>query len=344
MNPPDPATLPLRDIQLPSPVPWWPPAPGWWVLAGLVVVALALAVWAWRRHVARRLGRAALADIAAVEARFAADDDAHACARALSRLAHRMALVAAGPRAAASAGADWLAVLDSLGPAPLPEHLRPLLTRAPYAPAVAAAAPRDDYTALAAHLRAVARTLPARPAPERGVTAAASAAVAASVDPHKGAARLPPGAAALAPEPRVGTGAASAGIAGVGLGLQGMTAADTNAARTQPAGASAAATHATDTRSADISSADISSADTRSSDTRSSDARSSDISSANTRSAAPDKADTDAASTNEAGANAAGPADAGADTADPEVAAGVPTGADAAGRSPASTSMKDRRV
>lgn len=40
----------LRDIHLPAPPSWWPPAPGWWVLAALVLLALAIGVWIWRRH------------------------------------------------------------------------------------------------------------------------------------------------------------------------------------------------------------------------------------------------------------------------------------------------------
>jgi len=40
----------LRDIHSAAPVPWWPPAPGWWVLALLVLVLL---TWAGRRVLAR---------------------------------------------------------------------------------------------------------------------------------------------------------------------------------------------------------------------------------------------------------------------------------------------------
>ena len=38
---PDPASLEnLRDIAVPPPVPWWPPAPGWWVLGLLALLVL----------------------------------------------------------------------------------------------------------------------------------------------------------------------------------------------------------------------------------------------------------------------------------------------------------------
>ena len=61
----DPTSLQnLRDIVEPAPVPWWPPAVGWWIL--LVVVA-AFAVWlasrAWRRRHANAYRRAALKEL-----------------------------------------------------------------------------------------------------------------------------------------------------------------------------------------------------------------------------------------------------------------------------------------
>jgi hypothetical protein len=48
----------LADIHLPDAVPFWPPAPGWWVLAALVLLALALL---YRHQIARLFLRRRLA-------------------------------------------------------------------------------------------------------------------------------------------------------------------------------------------------------------------------------------------------------------------------------------------
>jgi len=60
MNPQfDPSQLPLRDIHLPDAVAWWPPAFGWWFLAGGIVIAgIVLGVRAWRQRRHRAAMRA----------------------------------------------------------------------------------------------------------------------------------------------------------------------------------------------------------------------------------------------------------------------------------------------
>ena len=40
----------LRDIHLPAEPSWWPPAPGWWLLAVLALLVIVVVLWAWRRH------------------------------------------------------------------------------------------------------------------------------------------------------------------------------------------------------------------------------------------------------------------------------------------------------
>ncbi|MGF2735249.1 DUF4381 domain-containing protein [Marinobacter sp. DUT-1] len=49
MNPQDPLSQ-LRDIHLPATGGFWPPAPGWWILAVLILGALALVVVVLLRH------------------------------------------------------------------------------------------------------------------------------------------------------------------------------------------------------------------------------------------------------------------------------------------------------
>jgi Domain of unknown function (DUF4381) len=107
----------LRDWHLPDPVSWWPPAPGWWLVAGLALAAGALVLHWWLRR--RRQGapaRAALAELERLGAGLVADRDGRQYAAAVSALLRRLALVRY-PReqVAGLAGADWLAFLDRSG-------------------------------------------------------------------------------------------------------------------------------------------------------------------------------------------------------------------------------------
>lgn len=69
MNPPD-ALSQLKDIHQPPTGGLWPPAPGWWLLALVTLVLIAVSVWLLRRHRQktrwRRLARAELARLSAV--------------------------------------------------------------------------------------------------------------------------------------------------------------------------------------------------------------------------------------------------------------------------------------
>ncbi|MFT6420574.1 MAG: hypothetical protein ACJA05_000083 [Porticoccus sp.] len=60
MNPQDPLSQ-LRDIHLPDPIGWWPPAPGWWLLALLLLSAMTYCLWRLKkRHQDNRYRREAL--------------------------------------------------------------------------------------------------------------------------------------------------------------------------------------------------------------------------------------------------------------------------------------------
>src|SRR5690606_35172666 len=88
----DPSHLPLRDIHLPGAVPFWPPAPGWWVLAAVVLgVLIALGVRRWLH----RQQRAALRAIAMLRAQLESGAPPAECVQHLSSVMRRFAMTTA---------------------------------------------------------------------------------------------------------------------------------------------------------------------------------------------------------------------------------------------------------
>lgn len=59
----------LNDIVLPGPAPWWPPAPGWYLLTALLLAGLLyLAIRWWRGWRKNRYRRQALRELLAIRA------------------------------------------------------------------------------------------------------------------------------------------------------------------------------------------------------------------------------------------------------------------------------------
>ena len=115
---PDPYSLDnLRDIVEPASIPWWPPAPGVWLLLALVVVwtVAGLILWwvHWRRQAYRRAGLRELREIAA---RLDTAPERTTALVDLAALLKRVALVAyAREHVAALSGDAWLTFLDRTG-------------------------------------------------------------------------------------------------------------------------------------------------------------------------------------------------------------------------------------
>jgi len=116
MNSPDPASLQnLNDIALPTTVGWWPLAPGWYFLIGLLLLALAwLSYRALQHWIKNRYRRAALTELQILAEDTQNTEKRDSSLRQLPVLLKRTAL-SAYPRhqVASLSGADWYGFLNS---------------------------------------------------------------------------------------------------------------------------------------------------------------------------------------------------------------------------------------
>ena len=112
----EPGTLVLRDIHGLDAIPWWPLAPGWWYLLGLIGLLLLLVllrewmiysgIWLGWRADARRQLRALKKALRT--------EDPRVLAGRLSELLRRIAMARSGRREAAGlTGDDWLQWLNA---------------------------------------------------------------------------------------------------------------------------------------------------------------------------------------------------------------------------------------
>ena len=115
MNPAATATLDLRDIHAAAPPAFWPPAPGWWVVALLIIAILVLStLWLLRRYRLYRLKGDIMDEIESLSDCSAENTEeftAH-----LSMLLRRIALRRySHEQVAPLTGSDWLRFLDETG-------------------------------------------------------------------------------------------------------------------------------------------------------------------------------------------------------------------------------------
>ncbi len=126
-----PDQLPLHDIHLPAPIGWWPLAPGWWILCGLILL-IPIFVWIlWRFRQRRQMQRIALQQLEKM-----ADLPEPELLVALSRLLRQAAIIHF-PRhdCAGLSGQAWLEFLDRpLSDRPFSTGVGRCLIDAPYRP------------------------------------------------------------------------------------------------------------------------------------------------------------------------------------------------------------------
>lgn len=137
--------LPLKDIHLPEPVGFWPPAPGWWLIAIVIPVSYLLLLYIYRRYKQKSVLKSAakmLENIKNLE-----NSDPLQTLAAISAWLRRVAISTA-PRenVAGLQGSAWLAWLDAgLADAPFSQGMGRCLADAPYRQSV----PADiDFNAL----------------------------------------------------------------------------------------------------------------------------------------------------------------------------------------------------
>lgn len=113
MNPADPLAE-LKDIHLPPPISAWPPAPGWWVLAALFLLALIAGIALWLRHRRRTAyRRAALRALDQLHNDWQQQHNDMQTLHAINQLLKRTALAAYPRTEVAALGGDaWLDFLD----------------------------------------------------------------------------------------------------------------------------------------------------------------------------------------------------------------------------------------
>jgi hypothetical protein len=144
---PNEALANLRDIHLPEAVSAWPPAPGWWIAIGLVIATAILArQWLLARR--RSVRRAALRELADIEAGIEGGSDIPLLATRLSTLLRRVAVARYPRRDVASLhGEEWKQFLVEHGQgSELDEEIIHELATAVYAAPRAEAIPSDAWS------------------------------------------------------------------------------------------------------------------------------------------------------------------------------------------------------
>jgi hypothetical protein len=110
----NPEQIPLRDLHLPEAIGWWPLAPGWWLLIGLLVAGVVIvARKCYREYGNNAARRYALSELDRSRRAYETDGNLVALAVQLSRLLRRT-MLAYSPRneVAGLTGRAWLSWLD----------------------------------------------------------------------------------------------------------------------------------------------------------------------------------------------------------------------------------------
>ncbi|WP_392538341.1 DUF4381 domain-containing protein [Legionella sp. 227] len=104
----------LKDIHLPTPIGWWPLAPGWYILMGLILfIAILLAYSAYKRHRHALAKKHALLLLHEYLKNYEKEQNSSLASAHISELLRRVALVYyPRERVASLHGEEWLKFLN----------------------------------------------------------------------------------------------------------------------------------------------------------------------------------------------------------------------------------------
>ncbi len=106
----------LRDVHMPDPISWWPPAIGWWMIVVLSVLVVGLFFWARAHRKRSQPRRVALAQLKQVKQQYVLHADNQWVITEVSHLLRRYALaVFSRSQVAGLSGQSWLKFLDKTG-------------------------------------------------------------------------------------------------------------------------------------------------------------------------------------------------------------------------------------
>jgi hypothetical protein len=125
------SNLLLRDIHLPEPVGWWPPAIGWWIVLMLIVVLVFLLYWLYKRITRRTAIKTAMKLLQDIKQDTSLGEEQKLAA--ISALIRRVA-ISIFPRedVAGLTGKRWLEFLDETLGEPRFSEKGKVLTEARY--------------------------------------------------------------------------------------------------------------------------------------------------------------------------------------------------------------------
>lgn len=105
----------LRDIHLPDPVSFWPPAPGWWALLILIPLLYFAIRFIIRRAMMPKYKKLAIDELSNIQANYAVSNDSYGTCAEVSLLIRKALVAKLGNKEVAGlVTEEWLAYLDKL--------------------------------------------------------------------------------------------------------------------------------------------------------------------------------------------------------------------------------------